>query len=260
MRKTNEWGIYPTIMLHHSNYIQLAIGGAMLNRIHENEEEAECYQCTPTGSSGWHTRFDGGSRPGPLDMPCDLVAIYLEGQMNISGFEGAYDSDVVVDPLCFAVVVFRSPEVKNYMGTVTRKSKQEYVYLWSVFSFIDRIRHDGVYDLKEAFETARKGGPLMTQEERWQRPSSHNGTFDHTEREWHIIGKARVPGRIRQILHRTINSVKETVDGNFGQGSKFFRLPRKPKKTRSVTKPATVEPIIDFDMQARLADTFGSQF
>lgn len=227
MRNTNERGTYPSIMLHHSNYSQLAIGGAMLNQVHENEEEAECYQCTPTGGSGWRTRFDGGTRPGPLDMPCDLVAMYVEAQINISGCEGAYDSEEVVAPLCFAVAVFRTNEVKDYKGKVIREAKEEYVYLWSSFSFINRIRHDGVYDLKEAFETARKGGPLMTQEERWQRPSSYNGTLDHAEHEWHIVDKKRVPGRIRQILHRTIGSVKETVDSNFGQGSKFFKLPGK---------------------------------
>lgn len=216
-------------MIHRSSYSQLAIGGGMLTRVHEDENEAECSQCTPTGYTGWHTRFDGGVRPGILDMPCDLVAMYVEAQINISGCEGAYDSEEVVAPLCFAVAVFRTPEVKNYFGKVVREAKEEYVYLWSSFSFINRIRHDGVYDLKEAFETARKGGPLMTQEERWQRPSSYNGTLDHAECEWHILRKKHVPGRIRQILHCTINSVKETVDSNFGQGSKFFKLPKRKK-------------------------------
>ncbi len=227
MRKTNDRGMYPLIMIHRSSYSQLAIGGAILTRVHEDEFQAECSQCTPTGCSGWHTRFDGGVRPGVLDMPCDLVAMYVEAQINISGYEGEYDSEEIVAPLCFAVAVFRTNEVKDYKGKVIREAKQEYVYLWSSFSFVDRIRHDGVYDLKEAFETARKGGPLMTQEERWQRTSSYNGTFDHAEHGWHIIGKCRVPGRIRQILHRTVNTVKETVDGNFGQGSKFFKIPGK---------------------------------
>lgn len=225
MRNTNERGTYPSIMLHHSNYSQLAIGGAMLNRVHENEEEAECYQCTPTGSSGWHTRFDGGSRPGPLDMPCDLVAMYVEGQINISGFEGAYDSDVVVDPLCFAVVVFRTKEEKNFSGQVIREAREDYVYLWSHFDFANRVRHDGVYDLKDAFDTAAKGGPVLTMEERWARETPYEA-----ERNWHITGKKRVPGRIRQMLHKTVKEVSNVADNNFGQGSKFFKIPGKKQK------------------------------
>ncbi len=227
MRKTNDRGTYPSIMLHHSNYSQLAIGGAMLNRVHEDEGEAECSQCTPTGGSGWRTRFDGGNRPRSLDMPCDLVAIYVEGQINIWGDEGAYDYEVVVHPLCYAVVVFRTKEEKDFRGRVTREAKQEYVYLWSGFSFVDRVRHDGVYDLKNAFETARKGGSIETPEEHIARNREYGWQLQ--EREWHIIGKARVPGRIRQILHRTIKEVRNTVDFNFGQGSKFFKLPEKRK-------------------------------
>ncbi|MHB1316470.1 MAG: hypothetical protein ACYCZW_01265 [Minisyncoccota bacterium] len=229
MKNTNERGIYPSVMMHHSSYCQLAIGGAMLTHFHQDEEEASCYQCTPTGCSGWRTRFDGGNGPGIQDLPCDLVAMYVEGQINISGYEGAYDSEEIVAPLCFAVVVFRSKEEKDYKGKVVREAREEYIYLWSHFGFTDRVRHDAVYDLKDAFEVARKGGPTMTFDERLAHSREIGWDNANSEREWHLVGKGRVPGRIRQLLHRTVNETKRVVDKNFGQGGAFFKLPQKKK-------------------------------
>jgi hypothetical protein len=225
MRKNNDRGIYPAIMSHHSNYSQLAIGGVMLSRVHNNEEEAKVYECTPSGATGWRTRFDGGSFFSALDMPCNLVAMYVEGQIKTWGDEGAYDSEVVVEPACYAVVVFRTREEKDFQGKVTREAKLEYVYLRSDFNFGCRVCHDGVYDLKDAFETARKHGPIMTDYERALRIVP----LGFVERYWHLVGKTHVPSRIRQILHRTVKEVGNVVDSNFGQGSKFFKLPRRKK-------------------------------
>jgi hypothetical protein len=224
MKNTNAPGLYPSILVHHSNYAQLAIGGAMINHVHEDEGMAECYEAKPL-SGGWHTRFDGGNGNRVSDMPCHIVSMYVEGLINISGCEGAYDSETVIEPWCFAVVVFRSKEQKDYMSKVTKPAEEQYVYLFSGFSFGDNVRHDGVYDLKEAFETARNRGSdheatlkLRYEDKEWD---SH--------RSWRIIRKKHVPGRIRQILHRTVDQVESTVDNDFGQGKKFFQLPQKKK-------------------------------
>jgi hypothetical protein len=225
MKKINEPGTYPSVMVHHSSYSQLAIGGAMLTHFHKDAEEASCYQCTPTGSSGWRTRFDGGRGPNIQDMPCNLAAMYVEGQINIWGDEGAYDSEEVVAPLCFAVVVFRSREEKDWSGKITREARDEYVYLWSHLGFTSQVQHDGVYDMKNAFEVARKGGPTMTFDERIARSREIGWDDAESEREWHLVGKSRVPGRIRQLLHRTVNETRRVVDRNFCQNSGFFRLP-----------------------------------
>lgn len=229
---TNKEGIYPSVLVHGSSYSQLIVGSAMINRVHESEEAASCYQCTPTGSSGWRTRFDGGNSPRIQDMPCDLVAMYIEGQIDISGYEGAYDYEEIVAPLCFAVVVFRSKEERDHRGNVVREAREEYVYLRSHFGFSDRVWHDAVYDLKDAFEVARKGGPTMTFDEKITRYREIGWDNENSERDWHLVGKGWVPGRIRQVLHRTIDTVKKTVDSNFGQGKKFFQNTKTKKRVR----------------------------
>lgn len=222
MLKINESGIYPSIMVHRSNYGQLAVGGAMINRIHEDEEIAEVFQTIPS-SGGWTTRFDGGTLGCRiLDLPCDIVAMYVEGLVYISGFEGAYDSEIKIEPSCYAVAVFRSKEQKDCMGKVVRPAEDRYVYLWSAFNFADRIRHDGMYDLKNAFDTAHNQGPI-------EYPRENTRAEWDSRRSWHLIPRRFVPGRVRQILHYTVSSVKEAVDDNFGQGKKFFALAKKRK-------------------------------
>ncbi len=206
----NESGLYPSILLHRSNFGQLAIGGAMINRFWDDSSMGEAIPA----SGGWITRFDGGSsRRRILDLPCDMVAMYVEGLIHIYGAGGGdlgmeCDSiDEETAPWSFALVV----------------SGGQYIYLWSRFSFSDRITNDGVYDLKEAYDIARGRG-LSWEARRERRSSLHYYEFGNL-REWYLVRKKQVPSHIRQILHRTINTVKTTVSEQFGQGKKFFALP-----------------------------------
>ena len=88
MRNGNVPGVYPSILIHRSHNGQLAIGGAMINPIYENDDEAEYRQAAPA-SGGWRTRFDGGSYDYWLsDLPCHMVAMYVEGLIYIYGGGG----------------------------------------------------------------------------------------------------------------------------------------------------------------------------
>lgn len=222
MLKNSAAGLYPTIVLHRSHVGQLAIGAAMLTRLGYYEQEAD--EATPS-SGGWSTRFDGGTLyHRHLDLPCDYVAMYVEGLIHISGDEGAYDSETEVYPSCYSVVAFRyteKTEEKVLGGTLTKvgpRIKTEYFYLRSHFDFIDRVRHDGLYDLKNAFEIARmSGGRILEQLE--------DDPMQRGRREWHLVPKTSVPGRIRQILHKSIDHVDVVVTRGFGQGKEFFNIP-----------------------------------
>ena len=224
MKKVNEEGLFPKVLVHRSSFSQLAVGGAMMDRVLEDGYEGESYRCRMSGEGNWRTRFDGGDQHPSriLDLPCDLLAMYAEGQMIVSGCEGAYDWEKLVHPSCYAVVVFRRKMDKTVV--------EEYTYLRSHLDFTDRICHDGLYDLKNAFEVACNRGPTMTRGERIARFQEIGWAEANFEREWHVINKARVPGRIRQVLHRTVSTVKETVDANFGQGKKFFQNPKTKKR------------------------------
>ncbi len=197
----------------------------MMDHVLEDGYDGESYRCRMSGEGTWRTRFDGGDHPSRiLDLPTDVVAMYAEGRIIISGCEGAYDSEELVAPSCYVVVVFRRK--------VDKKVVEKYMYLRSHLNFGDRICHDGLYDLQGAFEVARKGGPTMTFDERITHFQEIGWDNAKWEREWHLVGKARVPGRIRQVLHRTVNTVKETIDNNFGQGKKFFQNPKTKKRLR----------------------------
>ncbi len=212
MFTNNQAGEYPSVLFHRSHRGQLVIGGAMLNRF-ENEGMEEASQAVPS-SGGWRTRFDGGTaRTGVQDLPCDLVAMYVEGLIHISGYEGAYDSEVEIEPSCYAVVVFRWMERKDI------KPREQTLYLQSHFSFCDRVQHDGVYDMKNAVKVATQKG--------FQRDLNDRSGF--VSRRWHLVGKKNVPGHVRQVLHKTLKTVDQTVDDNFGQGKKFFQLPERRK-------------------------------
>lgn len=233
MRKTNDCGDYPSVMLHRSHFGQLAIGGAMINRVYEDESWAEHEQTKP-GNGGWRTRFDRSTHKHLFScLPCHLVAMYAEGLQhfrNVSeGEMGFVSCDVEVEtrPICYAVVVFRLPERMNSMGMIVKKEAEvQYVYLQSNFSFSHRIRHDGVYDLKEAYGIAQRRCGYSEEEFTLRRYADDEWQI---HRNWHLLPKTQVPGRIRQVLHRTISSVKTTVDENFGQGKSFFKLPQKKK-------------------------------
>lgn len=225
----NDPGLYPSVMIHRSHSGQLAIGGAMINRVHEDSGMAEVFEAVPA-SGGWYTRFDGGSMGTRiLDMPCDLVAMYVEGLIHIYGGGGGdlgleCDSvDVEINPSCYALVVYRWKERKDLMGKVVREAGERYVYLQSHFSFTDRVANDGVYDLKEAHEVARTRG--LSWDARYERRKHLGSEQSRRHRDWHLVAKKDVPGHIRQLLHRTIDSTRTSVDEQFGQGKKFFKLP-----------------------------------
>lgn len=223
MLKNSAAGLYPTIVLHRSHVGKLAIGGAMLTKLDYTEEYAA--QATPS-SGGWSTRFDGGTLYNRhLDLPCNYVAMYVEGLIHIRGYEGAYDSETEIYPSCFAVVAFRfteKTEEQVILGGVYTKTgqriKTQHVYLQSSFGFTDRIRHDGLYDLKNAFEIARWNGGRNL--EQLDEDPLHRG-----RREWHLVSKAGVPGRIRQVLHRSLKHVDAVVTKGFGQGIELFKIP-----------------------------------
>jgi hypothetical protein len=217
MRGNNTDGLYPSIFLHRAHRGQLAIGGAMINRLNSSEKLAEVYEATPV-SGGWRTRFEGGApRVGAQDLPVSLSVMYIEGLIHISGDEGGYDSEVEIQPSCYALVIYRwnerndKPFLSGALGKLGVVAKEERVYLQSRFSFVDRVQHDGVYDLKNAFDVARNKGPIPIQ----QRP--HFKT-----RDWHLVPKTRVPGHVRTILHASAKAVDVVIDNNFGQGKKFF--------------------------------------
>lgn len=227
MRDTNDFGLYPSVMLHRSHFGQLAIGGAMINQIYATESSAGYDQARP-GDGGWRTRFDRRTDGRHSDLPCHLVAMYVEGLQHFrnmsEGEMGFVSCDVEVEtrPACYAIVMFRIPEQRNIMGKVVNKEEERYVYLRSNFSFSHRIHHDGLYDLKEAFDTASRRTGYSEEEFTLRRYADDEW---YTHRNWHLVPKTQVPGRIRQVLHRTISSVKATVEENFGQGKSFFRLP-----------------------------------
>jgi hypothetical protein len=183
----------------------------MINRLNSSEELAEVYEATPA-SGGWRTRFEGGApRCGIQDLPVSLSVMYVEGLIHIHGFEEAWDSEVEIEPSCYALVIFRWNERDEKILPGRAVTKEERVYLQSRFSFVDRVQHDGVYDLKNAFDVARNKGPIPIQ----QRP--HFKT-----RDWHTVPKTRVPGHVRTILHASAKTVDVVIDNNFGQGKKFF--------------------------------------
>ena len=194
----------------------------MINRIYEDENHTEYDQATPA-SGGWHTRFDGGSYYDSRisALPCHLVAMHVEGLIYINGAGGGdlgmeCDSiDEEILPSCYALVVIRTGEEKDWANRVTQPAEDKYFYLYSRFSFTSRVAHDGVYDLKDAFETVRECHSVNSNPEmEWEQ-----------HRTWHLMPKGFVPSHVRQMLHRTVNTVRETVDNNFGQGKKFFKLP-----------------------------------
>ena len=203
MFTNNAPGLYPTVLVHRSHAGQLAIAGAVINRVEDNPELIEAFEACPQ-SGGWRTRFDGGSRPG-LDLPCEIVAMYVEGLIHITGSEGAYDSWIVTEPQCFAVVHDQWTD--------------ERVYLRSRFSFVDRVVHDGVYDLADA--RAIVNGIPVTERD----------LNSHSRRNWQVVRKSQVPGRVRQILHRAVRTANDIVNYNFGQGKDFFELPQRRKQT-----------------------------
>lgn len=177
-------------------------------------------QATPS-SGGWSTRFDGGSIYNfRLDMPCDYVAMYVEGLIHLSGDEGTYHSKTEIHPSCFAVVVFRW--VRRSIKGVGKDTINRYIYLQSRFGFTDRVRHDGLYDLKNAFEIARMSGGRNLEQ-------LDEDPFHRGRRQWHIVPKTRVPGRIRQVLHKSLRHVDVVVTRGFGQGKDFFRIPSRSR-------------------------------
>jgi hypothetical protein len=232
MRKDNESGLYPSVILHRSHFGQLAIGGAMINRVYEDENTAEYDQARP-GDGGWRTRFDRRTDGRHSELPCHLVAMYVEGRQHFrnqsEGEMGFVSCDVEIEtrPSCYAVAVFRVPEQTNVDGKIVNDFGEHYVYLRSNFSFSHRVRHDGFYDLKEAFDVARnrKGH----NDEEWPFWETHGNEWQG-DRNWHLVPKTHVPGRIRQILHKTVAEVDVTITDNFGQGKEFFKLWNRNKK------------------------------
>ncbi len=226
--------MYPSVLFHRSNNGQLAIGGAMINRF-EREEMVEVSEAAPQ-SGGWRTRFDGGAPPsGGQDLPCSLVVMYVEGLIHISGYEGAYDSEVKTAPACYAAVAIRWHGRTNEEALVRALRRfrgvpyqEERYYLQSHFSFIDRIQHDGAYDLKSAFDVVGNKGFRRSEQDRPLRLA----------RQWHLVPKSRVPSPIRQVLHKTLVRLEETIDDNFGQGKKFFEIPNRTTTRKVKSQPA----------------------
>lgn len=75
MKKINDAGKHPSIFLHESSYGHLAIGGAMLTTVYEDDEWTEHHGARMM-SGGWQTRFDKGSPFGrPSFDPPTLVSM-----------------------------------------------------------------------------------------------------------------------------------------------------------------------------------------
>jgi hypothetical protein len=228
-------GLQSRVLFHHSHMGHLAIGAATMDR-DPCDKLGGCYDAS-MASGGWVTRFDKGAPPGAAssDLPCDLVAMYAEGLQHISGGDDDWDVAVMTQPSCYALVVFRWGAGKHCSdSSLDREASERYVYLRGQLSFSDRITNDGSFDLDEAHLIARmrNGIPYKVWYDR--NFGSDPNTHPKSERAWHHVRKGEVPGHVRVFLHRATEKVRETVDGQFGQGPDFFKLPkRKVRKSRT---------------------------
>lgn len=232
-KKDSLFNTLPTILLHRSHQSQIAIGGAMLTELHNTDKDVDSGAAKPA-SGGWRTRFDGGHlqrftgyRLEDEAHTCTLVAMHVEGLIHISGadygegFE-CVEERVEVGTSCYAVVVIRTGRVRDYRGKTIHEGETRYVYMCARFSFSDRIQHDGLYDLNEAYELActERG---LSRKNRFDRRWEPDFNRAMCPRDWFLVSKKDVPGRVRQVLHRTIDTVRQTVENQFGQGADFFR-------------------------------------
>jgi hypothetical protein len=231
MKIQNVPGSYPSILVHRSHFGQLAIGGAMIDTVYEDdslEHTTPADMSAWMGSGGWNTRFDG------KDHPPHLVALYAEGLRYTNGYGEDFEEDIVVNPICYAAVALRYPEERDYHNKLVRKAGQIIFYLQPrCFYFESSIAHNGVYDLKYAFDLVvnfRNSTNLHVEQEKLREQSDRLDVY--AMRDWELIPKTRVPGNVRLHLQRTLELTRTTLDSQFGQGADFF----KPKDNKDKKK------------------------